>query len=387
LPAQQLTHIEYTRQRSGKLTRPLAVFSVRAAVPSPDGGETLPVGPGKLGEHLTCRIDGNLMSSPPIKKAKWIAGAAPDQCVVATAQLALASRLELVCYYLPLAAERWQEEVEYVHQLRVTTRRAVAALDIFGYLLSQRRRRWLRRRLNKIRRSAGDARDYDVQLARLEVWAREHPQPDVAPVANWLCQRRHAAQTAIVARYQKLIEKDFADRTQRLVDCVGQKVRPKELAKADFATAAQVALPPVVDDFFAAAGAHLGEIEALHRFRIESKRLRYAIELLAAAFPPPLRDEVYPVVETLQEKLGAVNDHATAAARYRQWARSAKTPAVGRLHDAMAPVSDVPVSLLLDWAGAEDAALARARAAFSDWWTDARAKQLRQQLRQLAGDH
>jgi CHAD domain-containing protein len=327
------------------------------------------------------------MSSSPIKKAKWIAGAAPDQPVVETARLALGSRLELVCYYLPLAADDWQEDVEYVHQLRVTTRRSVAALDIFGYLLSERRRRWLRRRLNNIRRAAGDARDYDVQLARLQAWTPAHPDRDVAPVANWLSDRRRSAQAPIVARHQRLLQKDFAGRVQRLVERVGRKVRPKELARADFATAARAALPGIVDDFFAAGSAPLCEIKALHRLRIEGKRLRYAIELLAAAFLPPLRQEVYPVVETLQEKLGRVNDHANAASRYRQWAQLVDVSADGTTHDVTAPAIDVPASLLRDWACEEDAALSLARTSFSDWWTDARATQLRQQLREITGDH
>jgi CHAD domain-containing protein len=316
------------------------------------------------------------MSSPPIKKAKWIAGAAPDQPVAETARLALGCRLDLVCYYLPLAAERWQEDVEYVHQLRVTSRRSVAAVDIFGHLLGERRRRWLRRRLGKIRRAAGDARDFDVQLARLEAWAGDHPDRDVTPVADWLSERRRLAQAAIVTRQQRLAGKDFDGRVRRLVERVGMKARPKRLAQVSFATAARGALPPIADRFFAAGDdIRADEIDSLHRFRIEGKRLRYAIELLAAAFGPELCNEVYPVVESLQEKLGTVNDHATAAARYREWAATTDCTA-----------GDVPVPLLLDWAAEEDVALATTQAEFADWWTDARAKQLRQQLGSTRGD-
>ena len=317
------------------------------------------------------------MSSSPIRKAKWIAGASPDQNVVETARLALASRLSLVCYYLPLAARNWEDDIEYVHQLRVTTRRSVAVLDVFGHLLSERHERWLRRRLNKIRRSAGDARDYDVQLARLEVWAGTHPDRDVVPVADWLVAQRRAAQAPIVARYEKLAQKNFSSRIEEIIQRVGRKARPKKSAQLDLDTAARQALWPVVDDFFTEAGACSGKDRALHRLRIEGKRLRYAIELLAAAFPASLRKEVYPAVEALQQKLGAVNDHATAARQYRKWAEQA---------DAATHEIEVPAPLLRDWADEEDAALCAARVAFSNWWTDEREQCLRQQLGAIAGN-
>ncbi len=53
----------------------------------------------------------------------------------------------------------------------------------------------------------------------------------------------------------------------------------------------------------------------LHRLRITAKRLRYAIEVFAGCFPPPLKEAVYPAVEQAQELLGAVQDGHVAAER------------------------------------------------------------------------
>ena len=66
-----------------------------------------------------------------------------------------------------------------------------------------------------------------------------------------------------------------------------------------------------VQKFFKAEPSNVGDVNALHRFRIRGKELRYAMELLAAAFPVGFRDELYPVVEQLQELLGDIIDHAT----------------------------------------------------------------------------
>lgn len=57
---------------------------------------------------------------------------------------------------------------------------------------------------------------------------------------------------------------------------------------------------------------------ALHRFRIRGKELRYVMELLAGAFPNALRNELSPIVEVIQDRLGEVNDLATAQARLRR---------------------------------------------------------------------
>ena len=61
-----------------------------------------------------------------------------------------------------LAAERSQEDVEYVHQLRITTRRAAGALRVFSNLIPKATYEDLRASLRKIRLAADEARNWDV---------------------------------------------------------------------------------------------------------------------------------------------------------------------------------------------------------------------------------
>jgi hypothetical protein len=79
------------------------------------------------------------------------------------------------------------------------------------------------------------------------------------------------------------------------------------------------------------------------------------MELLAGAFPSWFRDELYPVVETLQEKLGVVNDLAVAQVRLEK--------KKGRTGDA------AELSELRRRAAAAEEDLARAREEFGRWWT------------------
>src|SRR5579883_2318142 len=66
---------------------------------------------------------------------KWIPDLTPDTPLADAARRVLTVRLEVVRDSLPLALDKPEKDPEYVHQLRVGTRRARAALDIFAACL------------------------------------------------------------------------------------------------------------------------------------------------------------------------------------------------------------------------------------------------------------
>jgi hypothetical protein len=74
----------------------------------------------------------------------------------------------------------------------------------------------------------------------------------------------------------------------------------------------------LVEQFFAAVPTDRMDEAALHQFRIRGKELRYALELLAGAFPARLRTTIYPVIEGLQNHLGVLEDLATSRDRLQQ---------------------------------------------------------------------
>jgi len=75
---------------------------------------------------------------------------------------------------------------------------------------------------------------------------------------------------------------------------------------------AQKALQKASRPVFRLAGTPNPTLEQLHELRIAGKRLRYTLEIFHGAFPSGLRTELYPLVEKLQNRLGRMNDHATA---------------------------------------------------------------------------
>ena len=76
---------------------------------------------------------------------KWLTGVPPDAPADGVARAALAERLLAVSHFLDKSIGD-SDEAEAIHQLRVWTRRAAAAIDLFEPGLSKQRRK----RMSKI---------------------------------------------------------------------------------------------------------------------------------------------------------------------------------------------------------------------------------------------
>jgi len=298
-----------------------------------------------------------------IRKSKWIDGIAPETPLTAAARTAIAPRLRLVWYYLKRAAREAEHDVEFVHQLRVCSRRAMATLEVFDAVLPARRAERMRRHLRRIRREAGEARDLDVMALRYREWAKTEAGRGGRDFLAVLERRRAEAQRPIERKYGKLRRRDFMS----LVDGLLVRIRPRrelaERGEPSFGPAARACLNPLVESFFEAGSGELAEAAAMHEFRIRGKQLRYAMEIFVGAYGPPLREELYPVVEQLQERLGSVNDHAGALARLQGWSA----------HDGI----DVPRELLDNLIAKEEQACRESEEQFRSYWTPARMAELR----------
>jgi CHAD domain-containing protein len=99
---------------------------------------------------------------------KWIEGETALERPSVVAVRTLQNRLGAVLQLLSLAAEKAEEDTEYVHELRVRTRRATAALSLYEDLMPRRRFSWMKKQLKRVRRAANDARDCDVLIERLK---------------------------------------------------------------------------------------------------------------------------------------------------------------------------------------------------------------------------
>jgi CHAD domain-containing protein len=243
---------------------------------------------------------------------KWIEDLRPDMSLSDAARHVLAVRLEVVRDALPLAIDEADRDAEYVHRLRVSTRRADAALRIFQTTLPDKEFKSARKHLKRIRRAAGAARDWDVFLIDLTKRRPQRP-PKEAPGLDFLAGYAFGERTAA----QPALAKAAGDKDPRFEH--GAKGTPAAVtADSNGATLVQLARPllsSLVHRLEEAVRGDLTDYSHLHQVRIGGKRLRYAMELFASCFPPEYRESIYPRVEEMQEILGEANDSHVAAQR------------------------------------------------------------------------
>lgn len=246
----------------------------------------------------------------PELSTKWLT-CDPLNSVDAVAYQALSNRLLPIPQLLQLAAFEADADIEYVHQLRVTIRRADAAITEFAEVLGKRKSVRLRRSLKAVRAVAGHARDLDVMIER---------HNDDGAFVKRLRKKRLVAQKRIVRTYRDLVESGKLNkRIKKLLQSIPAVLDLDHLEA--FGPWASKRLTSQFGDFFKSWPKSVDDLDSLHQFRIKSKALRYTIELVAHACPPELKDQVYPRVEQLQETLGNINDHRVALGKLDRWKR------------------------------------------------------------------
>jgi CHAD domain-containing protein len=291
---------------------------------------------------------------------KWIESR-PDEAAHKVARRALGRHLARLSHYLQLSVADSPAETENVHQLRVFTRRAAAAMELFAAWLPKRRGKWLEKQLRKVRKAAGEARDFDVLLLRWVDHMRHAPSSHAALLVEQVKLRRREAQAPIEKIQKKFTRKHFARRAKRLLD----RVRPRGATNQcdnRFGCVARAELRRVVVPYLEAAAGHLEDAAAMHAFRIQSKQLRYAMEIFADVFDEDFRRELYPLVESLQDRLGAINDHVTAQTYFAAWHSET---------DSMAVRAALEMGI-----DREQQDLQASRREFLDWWSPSRRENL-----------
>jgi CHAD domain-containing protein len=221
----------------------------------------------------------------------------------------LTSSLTSVRCWLQRAAREWRKDDEFVHQLRVSGRRALSGLSLFDVLVPGSEVRWFRKRLKSILQAAGRARDLDV-LIRTELPRCGKAKKTLGK--QWQAERA-AAQKPLVALHRKLNRKGRFRKHMRSL------VQDLNIVAADAEHETQSVCDARVLTQFADLGHSVvkaleieADVRSLHALRIAVKRLRYAADLLLPVLKgPQVQDAVHALPE-LQKQLGAMQDHVVA---------------------------------------------------------------------------
>ncbi|MBS0266577.1 MAG: CHAD domain-containing protein [Planctomycetes bacterium] len=237
---------------------------------------------------------------------KWISEITSGTATLDAARRVLGLRFSVLRDAVGGIFHERDKSLEDVHQLRVASRRAAAALDIFRECLKKKAYRLAAKRLKRLRRAAGEARDLDVLLMHY-TRRLERAAPDEAHALDLLCgyalAERIPAQRVLheaCAGYPFEFERWMSE----TVSALAEPTRDIQLVGA----LGQRHLAGLCEQISQALSSAGPVYQDLHAVRIVGKRLRYAMEVFADCFPESFREELYPQVAELQEILGVVTD-------------------------------------------------------------------------------
>jgi CHAD domain-containing protein len=223
------------------------------------------------------------------------------------------------------AGVRFSDNPEYVHDMRVATRRARAAAKLYGdYFRAKAIRRHLRR-LRRTARLLGAVRDMDVAIGKLERFgARKKKSARSASLAATLQtwrERRQAAHTELLTWLDSQEYTRFV--TGFLSFCrspgAGSRDYTPEPGKPPTPHQVRHVAPSMIlnryenirsyETLF--ADEERPPVEVLHLLRIECKYLRYNLEFVGNVLGPEAQ-RFLADLRKLQEDLGDLNDAAVS---------------------------------------------------------------------------
>lgn len=205
------------------------------------------------------------------------------------------------------------DDVEYVHKTRVTSRRLRATMPLFKACFRKKEfSEWLCE-IKKVTRLLGNARDLDVQLVFIEQYMEKlnstAEKEGLDALVNAHKDQRNSIQPTVVGgleelkatdvleELRKFCEKTVAEQTKDAFD--PQKVLEKARWHISFR----------LDDFLAMENyVHLeNEILKHHKMRIYAKKLRYTMEAFASLYQNKLAQEIA-TIKAFQDALGEMHD-------------------------------------------------------------------------------
>jgi len=209
------------------------------------------------------------------------------------------------------------EDPEDVHDMRVATRRLRASLQIVEGVFDVELMERFRRGLQRVARSLGAVRDYDVFLESVRSFSNgavTERQAMMEPLLVAIAAARAPARARLLAELESKRSGRFVQRFAAFLTTPGAGVVEQSETGApgrvrDFAGSAIWRRYEQWRAFDAVLDGAPDEVR--HLARIAGKRLRYTIEFFADALGPGAQQALSPLM-TLQELLGSLQDAVVA---------------------------------------------------------------------------
>ncbi len=205
------------------------------------------------------------------------------------------------------------DDIEYVHKMRVTSRRLRAALPLFRFCFPGKEFKEWASQLKKVTRLLADARDLDVQIAFIEQYTKKLKSTTEKACVDILLKdhkdRRKSIQSSVVSGLEKLEASDILQDIRKFCE---QTIAEQSNATFDSNQVLEKAHWHIsfrLDDFLSMEKYVYLENKKLkhHEMRIYAKKLRYTMEVFAPLYKNKLAKEIE-TITAFQDVLGEMHD-------------------------------------------------------------------------------
>ena len=281
-------------------------------------------------------------------------------------------RLDAAASLVTKAAENrpgTPKAVKQVHALRVATRRAAATLDVFESVVPKKAAAKLRKRLRTIRRTAGTARDLDVQV---ELVSGGGPCRD-GRFQGAALKGLGAPDSERCARCpgppgRSLPKNGHRESSGAIGEILLGGSRPRTGSSS--ARRARRTVGKAIERVEAAAREDLRVVDNVHNLRRKLKRLRYAMEEVGVCFGELWKKMFQPRLVAAQRAIGEINDAHVLLVRLLEESAPQSSKG-GKRRDASGGGERKPATAkrgIGPLVRAQSDVLARSHAAFLDQW-------------------
>jgi CHAD domain-containing protein len=202
-------------------------------------------------------------------------------------------------------------DIKGVHDMRVATRRVRSALRDFTPLLHKRVLKPLKKDLKQFADVLGAVRDLDVFIAALEELQFAAEDESIRQGIEKLIREQRALREVARLDLTESLERDkLVDLQKNFADAIDEAVRQKKSNRnLSFDEAGRDVIDDCLDNLLSLEACIYEPFNqnALHKFRLAAKRLRYAIQLFVVC----LGDEISPFIKEIRQMqtiLGTVHN-------------------------------------------------------------------------------
>ena len=205
------------------------------------------------------------------------------------------------------------KDIEYIHQIRVASRRLRNGLTCFVDCLPKKKAKVWQADIKKITRAMGNARDLDIQIELIDQLYEDNLDPKYKPGYRRLLlrlkQQRTKAQVKVNKNIANLKKDDTLTNLRSQLEKISEPLQNTYLFTPSLYQRSFAIINKNLDDFLSYEKyiTNPENVKELHAMRIAGKHLRYTIEIFAPIYNQALLPYIQ-LMKDIQDQLGEIHD-------------------------------------------------------------------------------